>query len=567
MRYVRPLCVLTLVSLASCFSAFAQDTDSDGLPDALEARLGTNPAVAEKLDAVWEKPAAPEEQKPGFFEKPGFSAGRDLRKILLANVAGNRYLWALEFAGDFEFKNTNLLMYVDADNNPKRGQKDKALLGTDFVLWLSDGGRGCHGYSLTGEGASAAPTRFGWLGKRVFFCTDMPLAQQDGKSVCRIFAKVESLEPRAEVSSTGWVAVLGQGESARAKPPIGLTPSAAGKDSDGDGIPDSIEELLGTNGNFAEPLELVHDDKLLADGDKAVNKANYSAERDISKFYFGNVAEDRYLWCIEFGGDYPRANSNFILYLDADNDEKTGRKAGAPGTDYMLGLSEGGAGGTAFAPNGDTVPLPSHRAAIVGKRLYLCADLPLRQEDGQSVWRASLLSETRQPAAYVDSTAWFTVRGQGVSTRPKAVGLDGHTRSVNMLMTRGLDLFRKIKADPANVVVKIGDCDLDGFGYDTWTEYKAPSAVRNTPGGRIGLSAPKTGRYHFGFLLYDERGTERIEVRHNDKPLGIAVADEDDRRTKLFFTEKPVAFQAGDRLELRTSMSPGAWRIEDLLFL
>ncbi|MEN6497016.1 MAG: hypothetical protein ABFD16_22210, partial [Thermoguttaceae bacterium] len=207
--------------------AAALDSDSDGIPDQLECRLGTNPNAAEKLEPVWEN-----------AKSAAADPARDIRKILLGNSAGNRYLWVLEFAADFPLTNTNLTVFVDADNNPQRGQKSKEYLGTDFVMWLSDGGRCCHGYSIPGEGAAPAPTRFAWLGKRVYLCTDMPLAQEGSRTHCRALARCEVLEPRTEVSATGWVEIHGPGETDRAKSAVVAVESEVldTADSDGDGI-------------------------------------------------------------------------------------------------------------------------------------------------------------------------------------------------------------------------------------------------------------------------------------------------------------------------------------------
>ena len=124
---------------------------------------------------------------------------------------------------------------------------------------------------------------------------------------------------------------------------------------------------------------------------------------------FGNVAGDRFLWCVEFAGDYPTADSNLILYLDADNNPQTGRKD-MPGVDYMLGFSAGRGSMSVISSTGQYSSGPPLHTYLAGKRLYLCADLPLGQERGQSVFRANVLSERRKPA-WGESTGWFLVKG------------------------------------------------------------------------------------------------------------------------------------------------------------
>lgn len=536
--------------------AAAKDSDSNGIPDEIERRLGMAPATAEKLEVVWEN------AKPAVAD-----AARDLRKLSLANVAGNRYLWVLEFAADFQLKNTNLTVYVDADNNPKRGLKSREYMGTDFVMWLSDGGRCCHGYSIPGEGSAPAPTRFAWLGNRVFLCTDMSLAQKQGRTLCRAFARSEVLEPRTEVSATGWVEIRGPGETDLPKPAIfAVEPEVSNTlDSDGDGIPDVAEERLGTDPKTAERLDVAWDGAAASDAARRSQKRAKSPERSIARVSFGNVAADRFLWCIEFGAEYPTDNSVFILYLDADNDAKTGRRD-MPGVDYMLSVSNGGAGISAISPSGEYSSGPALRSFLKGKRLYLCADLPLHQEAGHSVYRATVLSEKRKPA-WSDGTGWFAVKGAGISATKKSFSLDDCETNQGMDVTRGLDLFRAVKVDTANAVVKIGNCDFQGFEDDLRSEYKESSAIRTAPGGKIFAAAPRDGTFHVGFLLYDQAGTERLEVRRAGKRLGTAVADEDDNRTKLFFTKEAYDFQAGDRVELRTAQANGSYRVEDFIFL
>ncbi len=570
MRSLRSLCFFWLVQLASLASLQVRgaerslDVDSDGMPDEMEMRLGTDPYRAETRKKLWEyTPPA-----NGVDRGEACTPARDLRKLSIANVAGNRYLWVLEFAGDFDIANNNLLVYVDADNNPKFGQRNnKDLAGSDFTLWLSDGGRCCHAYGITGEGTTPAPTRFATQGRNVFICTDMPLAQESGESKFRVMARCERLEPRTQVSDTGWVIAACAPEGAGNKPPVMAVKEdlTNAEDSDRDGLPEGAEERLGTDPKTPETLTVIFDALQEKDADNRKRKRAKTPERSISRVLFGNVAGDRFLWCIEFGADYPEAKSNFILYVDADNDAKTGRKG--MGVEYMLCHHDGSTGTPAFSPDGQNVTGPATRAVIVGNRLYLCADVPLKQENGHSVYRASGLSETTDPNTGVDSTPMFAVRSAGVSERKKAFGLDDCLACEGVGMTRGLDLFRTVKSDPANMVVKIGNCAFEGFEDDLGSEFNEPSAVRKAAGGRIFVTVPKPGSFHVGFLLYDQAGTERLEIRRGHVRLGVAVADEDDNRTKLFFTKDAFDFKAGEVVELRSARGAGNYRIEDLLFL
>ena len=106
---------LSLCVGLSVAQAIAKDYDSAGVSDQIQHRLGIDADATRRLEVVWESP------KPAAADP-----SRDIRRILLGNVAGNRYLWVLEFAAEFPFKNTNLTVYVDADNNPKTGRSPRS---------------------------------------------------------------------------------------------------------------------------------------------------------------------------------------------------------------------------------------------------------------------------------------------------------------------------------------------------------------------------------------------------------------------------------------------------------
>jgi len=54
--------------------------------------------------------------------------------------------------------------------------------------------------------------------------------------------------------------------------------------------------------------------------------AKRPARYDIKAVRFGNVAKGRWLWAIEFAAPYSFDNASSILYVDADDNPKTGRR-------------------------------------------------------------------------------------------------------------------------------------------------------------------------------------------------------------------------------------------------
>ena len=226
-----------------------------------------------------------------------------------------------------------------------------------------------------------------------------------------------------------------------------LLPAAA-QDADGDGLPDAAEEQLGTDPNFAEQLDLIAEDP----AGESKEADNYHPGLDITALYFGNIAEDRHLFRVDFLEDYHAQNSTFILYVNADNDPKTGRKdeGAMGGTDYMVRPD-----GIAIIDAEGSYTYGLSCSTVVDGKLYLCADLPLNQVDGKSVFRAKLLSESRDPYKGVDNTAWLDIVGQGQSDRKKVVRMSDKTESESFDGTWGLDIQRAIRKDDRNVVFPI----------------------------------------------------------------------------------------------------------------
>ena len=116
-------------------------------------------------------------------------------------------------------------------------------------------------------------------------------------------------------------------------------PSVA-QDRDGDGLADALEYTLGSDTGFAEEFALVYHDGTIGDDDKTVSSKHKDGQ-DLVDVLMANVAQDRWLFKITFAKDYVREGHVFILYMDADEDEATGRQDANVGTDLMYTQNNG----------------------------------------------------------------------------------------------------------------------------------------------------------------------------------------------------------------------------------
>ena len=333
------------------------------------------------------------------------------------------------------------------------------------------------------------------------------------------------------------------------------------QDQDGDTIPDAVEALLATDPTVADELVLVKEDDT-REGD---DREQYDPCHDITAVLFGHGGGDRFVWCVEFLEDFCPADSTVILYIDADNDEATGRQTGSVGTEFMLHSSGGSASATVYHPDGTRGLGASPRFATDGKRLYCSHDLDLNQEGGESVFRMSVLSEQLDPHLSVDSLGWLAVRGLGATGREKVVTDDDITESRNVSISHGDKLLERIRADQANVRAPVSECELEGFRMID-DEYREWSARRSGYPAVIATGAPK-GSYRPGIFARDEAGVKKYALYIDGERRGVGILDGGDNRTKLVYLQDPVELEGGERVEFRAGRSDGAYRVEEVIFL
>ena len=159
---------------------------------------------------------------------------------------------------------------------------------------------------------------------------------------------------------------------------LGATAPGTAVDIDRDGIPDAVEEKLGSPTDVRQQLVPVatSPDNQYTPAQAAVNAP------DILSLEGCHVGGGRVLFRIEFAAKPDFRASTFVLYTDLDNDRATGRTSpGHEGTDFMASVSGGNVRGayhnSAYTP-GNTVLA----GALDGRQLLLAIDAPVEPQDG-----------------------------------------------------------------------------------------------------------------------------------------------------------------------------------------
>lgn len=196
---MKPWFLLALLPICSGAS-FANDADGDGIPDDVEAGLGSDPRSAETFATIWERPSG---------KGPG-DPGRSPSRVSLANAGGNRFIWRIDFMAPYP-TNSSLLLYLDADDNAATGRQPGH--GCEFMLRCADGQPGVSAYTADGKTRVAPAPRVAVCGQAAFISYDADLAQRDGASAFRLSVLSETVQPHRGVTGTGYFEAKG--------PPIG----------------------------------------------------------------------------------------------------------------------------------------------------------------------------------------------------------------------------------------------------------------------------------------------------------------------------------------------------------
>ena len=196
--------VSAILLIGGALSAGAQ-AQRDVPPDVLEL-LGATADLPQELQVVMERPARDDATVPV------------VRRVHMAHVAEDRYVWALEFDRDFPRTGTGALLYLDADDNPRSGRQDKPeVIGTD-VQYSTRGARASAAVNnraiYTGRGA---PVRGVVRGNVAWISDDIRIAVTDGQAHVRMRTLVQSDDGG---DSSDWLAASVPVHEGRTKPEL-----------------------------------------------------------------------------------------------------------------------------------------------------------------------------------------------------------------------------------------------------------------------------------------------------------------------------------------------------------
>ncbi len=328
---------------------------------------------------------------------------------------------------------------------------------------------------------------------------------------------------------------------------LAAAPSAAAA---GDKLPDEVKAALGLSAGQPQRWTVVYEGGA---SEEARRREGYDPTKDVVRVEFAHAAEDRYVWRTTLAAPPNLDDTVHHIYVDADADPETGREG--YGIEYMLTVSGGGSRSNYYEPAGRRSAGPPVRFAVDGNTLLTSADVDLGSDAAGARFRMRVLCHTattaEQPrAAMSSSTGRVLVEGVPLVEGKKIMLPTNYTEHHQVAGTFGLDVIRPLLADPEVVAIRYDELELDGFEVDRFTSQRFGHLRRVQDAARARHHVAQPGRYHVGFLMYDDGSDQRIVIHLNDEPAGVAVVGAGIRRHGIYYLDAPRDLKAGDAVTL-----------------
>ncbi|MFW5867127.1 MAG: hypothetical protein ACOCX2_04885, partial [Armatimonadota bacterium] len=176
--------IVAAIMLCAAATAFAADTDGDGIPDEIEMTLGTDPGSPEALTEVYRSAPRPEEQRA-----EGHDPAKEIVLIEFGHVAGDRFIWRTSFAEPPTPDDTVFHIYVDSDVDQSTGRDG---LGVEYMLSHSRGTPRSAAYAADGSSVDGPSYVFAAHENQLLVTSDLDLQPEEGEVRFRMWALCHS---------------------------------------------------------------------------------------------------------------------------------------------------------------------------------------------------------------------------------------------------------------------------------------------------------------------------------------------------------------------------------------
>ena len=327
-------------------------------------------------------------------------------------------------------------------------------------------------------------------------------------------------------------------------------------DTDGDGIGDHVELVLGMDPGQPDTLQRVFHDPTIAEGDEV--QANRRIVPDMTDVHVGNVAGNRWVWRVDFTDTFEDSGANLLVYIDADNDPATGRQGGATGTDIRLNYISSGLATT--VRNASVCARDRGlRGIAVGRSMYFSIDVNLNADaQGRSRFRMHCLCQMDVDRYDSDSTGFFDVTGPSVRDIPKRpAGVLSQALSSHALVRRPWIGWRDDLRTLDPIVL-----DPDSASVETGMKRFNRAFEPQTDNAAVAWKSPVTGAYHLSVLVQDSgEGRETVSTRVGRREVATFVAAQNDGDLYLFTTQAPVELALGQEISFVASRPAQDFRL------